>query len=71
MAVAFCPGCGQGIQLGAHPYRGQRVVCNQCGARLEVINVRPLELGWGYDELAEEGDGDWEAEEEKDEEQDL
>jgi lysine biosynthesis protein LysW len=67
MAVAFCPECGQGIQLGAQPHEGQRVACSECGAELEVISVRPLELDWVYDEPVEgEDDGDPEEEWEDD-----
>lgn len=60
MAVGFCPECGQGIQLGAQPHESQRAICNECGASLEVISVRPLELDWVYNEP----DEDWDLEEE-------
>ncbi len=63
MAVAFCPECGQGVQLGAQPQEGQRVTCGECGAELEVISVRPLELDWVYNEP----DEDWDFEEEREE----
>lgn len=44
----FCPECGQTLDLGGQPEEGQRLTCPQCGARLEVINLRPLELDWVY-----------------------
>ncbi len=66
MTVVFCPECGYGIDLGAWPQEGQRIICTKCRARLEVINLRPLELDWVYDEphyYPEEGwqiETDWE-----------
>jgi lysine biosynthesis protein LysW len=53
MAVAYCLECRKSIDLGARPHEGQRLICSECGARLEVINLKPLELDWVYydDEL--------------------
>lgn len=50
MATAFCLECGNTIILGARLHEGQRLICTECGARLEVINVVPLELDWVYAE---------------------
>jgi lysine biosynthesis protein LysW len=50
MAVAYCLECGNSIGLSARPCEGQRLICTACGARLEVISLRPLELDWAYDE---------------------
>jgi lysine biosynthesis protein LysW len=50
MAAALCLGCGNRINLGARPLEGQQLICTKCGARLEVISLRPLELDWAYDE---------------------
>jgi len=51
MTTAFCPECEHSLNLGAQPYEGQRVICPECGACLEVISLKPLELDWVYDEL--------------------
>ncbi len=50
MAVAFCLECGNSINLDTRLHEGQRLICTGCGARLEVISLRPLELDWVYDE---------------------
>ena len=50
MAVAYCLECRNSIDLGARPHEGQRLICSECGARLEVISLKPLELDWVYDE---------------------
>lgn len=70
MAVAFCPECGEGVKLGSQPHEGQRVTCNECGASLEVISLKPLELDWVYDEPVEdsgEWEGDWGSDEDLEE----
>ena len=43
-AAVFCPECGNRLKLGAHPRPGQRRVCSNCGARLEIVNLNPLIL---------------------------
>jgi lysine biosynthesis protein LysW len=50
MAVATCPGCDEDIQIAGRARLGQTIICNRCGARLEVIAVNPLELDWAFDE---------------------
>jgi len=50
MTTAFCPECEHSLNLGARPREGQRLICTECGARLEVISLKPLELDWVYDE---------------------
>ncbi len=73
MAVAFCPECDEGIALGTKPFEGQRVTCRSCGADLEVIGLKPLELDWVYQEPEEVfnedewDDEDWDDEDWEDE----
>jgi lysine biosynthesis protein LysW len=63
MATAFCPDCGQKIDIGPKPKRGQWVSCPHCNADLEIINVTPMELDWAqYDEDEEIDDDFWEIE---------
>ena len=60
MAIAFCPECGFGIELGERPKVGRRVTCPECGAGLEVVNTAPLELDWIYSEIDDEPeDEEW------------
>ncbi len=56
--MVTCPECRQPFEL-QEPSEGQEVVCPHCRARLEVLNLEPLELDWFYIEpqrleLAEE-----------------
>ncbi len=62
MNTIFCLECGYGIDLGAEPREGQRILCTTCGARLEVINRRPLELDWVYEEPYQDPERGWQIE---------
>ena len=75
MAVATCAECDEEIEVSDRTRVGQRVVCPNCGARLEVVSSNPLELDPAYDEeedwdddddfddLDEELDDDWDDDE--------
>ena len=41
---ARCPECGNRLKLGAHPHKGQRIVCPDCERNLTIINLNPIEL---------------------------
>lgn len=75
MAVAICAECDQDIEVSDRTRVGQRVVCPNCGAQLEVASTSPLELepaddddeGWedddDFDDLDDdEFDDDWDDE---------
>ena len=49
MAVATCAECDEEIEVSDRARVGQRVVCPNCGARLEVVSSNPLELDPAYD----------------------
>lgn len=75
MAVATCAECDEEIEVSDRARVGQRVVCSNCGAQLEVVSSNPLELDPAYDEEEwdddddlqdldeEEFDDDWEDDE--------
>jgi len=50
MTVGSCPECDGMIDLGSRPQPGQKIVCPDCNARLEIINADPIELDWCYHE---------------------
>jgi lysine biosynthesis protein LysW len=74
MALATCPGCDEDIQLTGRARLGQTVICDRCGARLEIISVAPAELDWAFDEsddLEDDSDDfDYDEEEEDEESED-
>ncbi len=52
--MATCPECGALIDLGDDVVEGEIIVCDECGAELEVISLDPPKL-----ELAPEEEEDW------------
>ena len=55
--VAWCVECDARIYFRARPGLGQRVTCRECGTKLEVVDLDPLELYW-IDEVISESDND-------------
>jgi lysine biosynthesis protein LysW len=47
--VAYCPECDAKINVKS-PKLGQIVVCRVCDTRLEVVDLRPLELDWAFED---------------------
>lgn len=45
----FCTDCGARIRDKVPPKLGHQVTCRQCGTKLEVVSVEPLELDFAYD----------------------
>lgn len=48
--MARCPECHSRIYFNRMPEWGHRVVCRECDARLEVVELIPLELDWADDD---------------------
>jgi lysine biosynthesis protein LysW len=58
--TAECPDCGERVPVRAPVELGQRVVCPNCLADLEVVETVPLEVDWHYEEEPPEDDEeDW------------
>ncbi len=45
-AVARCVECYSRVHFDKEPDLGQVVVCRECGTRLEVVYLNPIELDW-------------------------
>ncbi len=41
-----CPICQENIPVGSTLAIGQYLICPRCGARLEVVQVKPVVLDW-------------------------
>ncbi|MBC7238048.1 MAG: lysine biosynthesis protein LysW, partial [Chloroflexi bacterium] len=50
MPRAICPDCDEEVFFSTKPKLGQIVYCPSCDARLEVVEVDPLELDWALGE---------------------
>ncbi len=46
MKTAPCPDCGSEVTVGSQPHIGKQVVCESCGAELEVVWLDPIELDY-------------------------
>jgi alpha-aminoadipate carrier protein LysW len=55
---ALCVECDAELNIGGRARIGQRIVCPSCGAQLEVISARPLEVDIAYDDGEEWDDLD-------------
>ncbi|MGC8837753.1 MAG: hypothetical protein ACP5UM_04980 [Anaerolineae bacterium] len=69
--TAYCPDCDEPIRLRGKVALGMRVTCPSCGAELEVVSLKPLELDWVYDYEEEEEEFEEEFEEEEEGEEDF
>ena len=44
MALAHCPECNNVIRFARSVREGQVVTCNRCRAKLEVVEINPVEV---------------------------
>mgnify|MGYP003382408455 CR=1 FL=1 len=56
---ALCVECDAELDLIGHARVGQRVTCPNCGVRLEVVGLHPVEVDLYF---ASDDDDDWEDE---------
>ncbi|HAF61932.1 MAG TPA: lysine biosynthesis protein LysW [Anaerolineaceae bacterium] len=60
MKTAACPDCGSEVNVGSQPRVGKQVVCDSCGAELEVVWLDPIELDYpmmdfdDYEEISDD-----------------
>jgi lysine biosynthesis protein LysW len=47
--VAYCPECDAKVSVKS-PRIGQIVTCRHCDTRLEIVDLRPLELDWVFED---------------------
>lgn len=53
MPTSVCPECDEAVFVDAESEQGDVVVCDECGSRLVVVGLDPIEL-----DLAEETEDD-------------
>ena len=56
--AATCLDCSETIQIDAKAQVGHKLSCPHCGAYLEIVNLKPLELDWDMGDMDDEGDFD-------------
>lgn len=77
MAEADCPNCDEVVRFSSPPKLGQRVTCPFCQEALEVVELKPLELDYVYEDEEyedyveyEDEDGDDDVDDDFDDEED-
>jgi lysine biosynthesis protein LysW len=69
--VAYCPECDAKINVKS-PKLAQIVTCRVCDTRLEVVDLKPLELDWAFeDDLDDLVDLDFDYDDEGNEEYEI
>lgn len=57
MPKAVCPECEEQVFVDAECEQGDIVTCDECGSRLEVVGLDPIELDmYENSDLDDEGD---------------
>ncbi len=68
--MALCPECDFEIDIDEYDAdKGDTLECDNCGARLEVVSLNPLELDLVSDD-DEDDEDDFEDDDEEDEDED-
>ena len=71
MATATWVECDEEIEINDRPRRGLRIICPNCGVKLEVVSTVPIELDIPYDEEEWDDDDDDDFELDDDAESDF
>lgn len=58
MPTSICPECTEEVFVDAETEQGDNVSCDECGARLVIVGLDPIEL-----DLYEEADADGSSDE--------
>jgi alpha-aminoadipate carrier protein LysW len=63
MSIATCPECDSELDFGnpSEPRIGDRLICSECDAELEVISTKPLTVDYFFDD-DDDWDDDWDDE---------
>ena len=63
MPTSICPECDEEVFVEAESEQGDRVACEECGSRLVVVGLDPIELDLFEESESEEiaDDADYEA----------
>jgi lysine biosynthesis protein LysW len=68
MPTSICPECSEEVFVDADTEQGDEVACDECGARLVVVGLDPIELDLyeeSEDETAKDGIHSYDYEDER------
>jgi DNA-directed RNA polymerase subunit RPC12/RpoP len=55
MPTSICPECDEEVYVDAETEQGDRVTCEECGSRLVIVGLDPIEMDL-YEETEKEVD---------------
>lgn len=58
MPTSICPDCSEEVFVDAESEQGDNVICDECGSKLVVVGLDPVELDLQDDTEAESGSSD-------------
>jgi len=59
MPTSICPECDEEVYVDAEIEQGDRVSCDECGSRLVVVGLDPIEMDlYEENEADDVGDGE-------------
>ena len=61
MPTSICPECDEEVFVDAESEQGDRVTCDECGSRLVVVGLDPIEMDLYEETEADGGDEDFES----------
>jgi len=56
MPTSICPECDEEVYVDAEIEQGDRVTCDECGSRLVVVGLDPIEMDLYEESEADVGD---------------
>jgi alpha-aminoadipate carrier protein LysW len=61
MPTAICPECDEEVYVDSESVQGDTVKCDECGSRLEIVGLDPIEV-----DLVTDADVDEKADDDED-----
>ena len=58
MPTTICPECDEDVYVDAESEQGDIVTCDECGSRLEVVGLDPIEVDLHVDHEPDGADDD-------------
>ena len=61
MPTTICPECDEDVYVDAESEQGDIVTCDECGSRLEVVGLDPIEVDLHVHHEADGAEEDFES----------
>lgn len=58
MPTSICPECDEEVYVDAESEQGDRVTCDECGSRLVIVGLDPIEMDLYEETEADDMDDD-------------